>query len=1336
MGFLRTVPWMVAFALVSGANAVYSLGPTARPASDGRGLTVSWSASSVQRAAWLAPPPAGLPRALPEVSLKVALPPGDPQVSVQLIEADWVPTETAWDLEARESVVLGTRGVWRGIPYQELLLRPVRPSTGGAGTAELLASATLRVDLEAPGVRFAELGSATGRDGSAELFVNPADAQPIPGGAPIGRAPAAPEAGPAPGLRITVASDGLVRADYAWLTAHGFAPAGLDPRNYHLTCQGVEIPILVEGESDGVFGPGDAVVFYGQRAALPPRALWNGGDFTDTNVYWLRAGTSAGLRMNSVSAAPVSGFTPVTSFTTTVRCEEDNYFYVINHLRPNGSVWYWGPTFGADAGGAASVRHLTLNAPRATTGPTTVKLVTASWGPGTHSVSPRLNGNAPTGADPWSWDGVGLTEATWTFAGAPIAGANDLALTIPGFADHADYQIPDYVDLTYTRTLASESGSALLTPLNANAKYASAGYSAAPTILDLSRSDAATGLFLPRRLTGATFALGTATFEMPIDAGVSQRRVALSDSPALPAGAEAAAPPDLTAASAGADLLVITHPDFAPASTGSAWQLWLARRGAALSVRVVSVQEVFDNFSAGLFDPPALRSFLQVVGASWTTKPRWVLLVGDGTWDYENRLLASGFKNTVPTMAFEDLGDSVRFGRYVSDAWFADWDGDGYSDAAVGRLPVHSASESEGLFAKLLAYEDQSLSGTWYKTATYVADRTDAYGQEFETYLNFLSATWTGSPWLSSKLYFGQSSGDPVQFASTLRSGFPGGAILTYSGHGFLNSWGYDLGASSFFSGNAVRNVAGTLYSDVDLLAASNQLPFLLQGTCYSSAFAEPTVTSLSEDLLDRPDRGSVGSVGQSTIGYSEEEQAFNDAFFSQAFGAAKVRRTGDLSEAGRFSLPSSNARAVFGNVLLGDPCLSLRLPAPPAPGTLQANPLNASVALTWSDATPAPAAYRLYRSANGGATWALVPASPFPASQTTYTDTGLTNAVTYSYYVTSLDGAGFEGPPSSVASATPLNPNPPAVPAGFTATDSGTGDSVDLHWTANAEADLAGYTLWWGTTSGVYTASQSQPKGAVATRLSGLTQGVTYYFTLTATNTSGRTSAPAPEVHATLTSSPLAVRPPALIADLRVTRSGSDLVLTWTKPLVDVGGQAVSVSSFQLFRVVGIYDWNLDTVSLSSPNARVTIPATSATTYSYTDSGAVTIAGTVTYLVVAFDPGGDRSPASNPPPAPVLGLRVTRSATTGKTLLTFPPVTSVMTGSGPALVDHYAVYGFYPVTSASDHVRPPAPVLQATVPADLPTCEGTALVCDGTTAPPLFYTVVAVDRRGNTSLY
>ncbi|MCX7829608.1 MAG: fibronectin type III domain-containing protein, partial [Acidobacteria bacterium] len=313
----------------------------------------------------------------------------------------------------------------------------------------------------------------------------------------------------------------------------------------------------------------------------------------------------------------------------------------------------------------------------------------------------------------------------------------------------------------------------------------------------------------------------------------------------------------------------------------------------------------------------------------------------------------------------------------------------------------------------------------------------------------------------------------------------------------------------------------------------------------------------------------------------------------------------------------------------------------------------------------------------------------------------------------------------------------PPAIPTGLKVSDLGTGNSLKVSWNANSESDLDHYTLYWGTASNVYTFSQNYPKTSTSATISGLTANITYYFALTASNTSNKTSAYSSEASGKPTNYPVAVRIPAMITDLTVERSGNDLVLKWSKPLVDVKGDPITVVSFDIYRVINQFNFNLDTVSLTYPNAKITVAAAEGQN-SYTDAGAVNLGSIVTYLVVAKDASGNRSPASHQPPSPIMTLRLTKSGSTGATLISFDPVTTTIDGKQTNLIVNYKLYGFYPISSSKDHINPSntvSPLNPLLLPVPLPSCEG-AVYCDSSTSPPLFYTVVAVDNRGNTSLY
>ena len=89
--------------------------------------------------------------------------------------------------------------------------------------------------------------------------------------------------------------------------------------------------------------------------------------------------------------------------------------------------------------------------------------------------------------------------------------------------------------------------------------------------------------------------------------------------------------------------------------------------------------------------------------------------------------------------------------------------------------------------------------------------------------------------------------------------------------------------------------------------------------------------------------------------------------------------------------------------------------------------------------------------------------------------------------------------------------PTPPAPPTGLTA---GAGDgSVTLGWDANGEPDLDGYNVYRGTAAGgPYTQLNASLVTATSYGDTGLQNGTTYYYVVSAVNTSAQESAPSAE--------------------------------------------------------------------------------------------------------------------------------------------------------------------------------------------------------------------------------
>jgi fibronectin type 3 domain-containing protein len=166
----------------------------------------------------------------------------------------------------------------------------------------------------------------------------------------------------------------------------------------------------------------------------------------------------------------------------------------------------------------------------------------------------------------------------------------------------------------------------------------------------------------------------------------------------------------------------------------------------------------------------------------------------------------------------------------------------------------------------------------------------------------------------------------------------------------------------------------------------------------------------------------------------------------------------------------------------------------PPVPGNLLAAAGNTQVNLSWNISAGATS-YHVKRSTTSGGGYTQISAP----TTNSFTDTGLTNGTTY-YYVVSALSAGSESADSTQASATPTVPLiPPAAPTGVQATAGSA--QVSLSWTATATA--SSYHVKRSTTSGGPYTQVAAPTTASDTD-SGLANGTTYYYVVSAVNAAG----------------------------------------------------------------------------------------------------------------------------------------------------------------------------------------------------------------------------------------
>ncbi len=234
-----------------------------------------------------------------------------------------------------------------------------------------------------------------------------------------------------------------------------------------------------------------------------------------------------------------------------------------------------------------------------------------------------------------------------------------------------------------------------------------------------------------------------------------------------------------------------------------------------------------------------------------------------------------------------------------------------------------------------------------------------------------------------------------------------------------------------------------------------------------------------------------------------------------------------------------------YGTGTSSDPVTATPLSTPGAPSGLTASVQNASIGLSWS----APAS-------NGGAsvtsytvsyTWSGGSDSATGISGTSTTITSLTNGTAYTFAVAAVNSEGT-GTSSGSATATPATT--PGTPTDLTATSGDT--SVDLSWTA--PASNGGATVTYTVTYGASTVTGIT---STSTTITGLTNGTSYSFTVTAVNSQG-SGAASSSASATPSTTPGAP------TNLAATSGNAQVALRWTPPS-STGG--ASITSYTITR-------------------------------------------------------------------------------------------------------------------------------------------------------------------------
>ena len=376
------------------------------------------------------------------------------------------------------------------------------------------------------------------------------------------------------------------------------------------------------------------------------------------------------------------------------------------------------------------------------------------------------------------------------------------------------------------------------------------------------------------------------------------------------------------------DMIIIAQPNF----TTQAERLAEAHRTKDnLTVRVVTPESIYNEFSSGTPDATAYRRFMKMFYDRKTSEadaPKYLLLFGDGSFD--NRKLTSAWKsvdmsNMLLTYQTEN---SLSSQSYVID------DYSGFLDDAdnkkslqnkklclgIGRFPIRTVEQATQMVDKVISYMENKNTGSWKNNLCFMADdgsNTDGFMTEHMEFADQLAGYVESEhpEFLVNKLYYDaykkdMTAGTYPDVRSGLQKLLKDGLLLfNYTGHGGTT---------------ALSDEKVLTQTDINQFTYTH-LPVWVTATCDFTRFDDLN-TSAGEDVFLNKSSGGIALFTTVRVAYSRPNFPINDNVIRNLFERNNGRRRtlGEVMQATKNTLSSVYK---LGFCLIGDPAVKMAYP-------------------------------------------------------------------------------------------------------------------------------------------------------------------------------------------------------------------------------------------------------------------------------------------------------------------------------------------------------------------------------------------------------------------------
>jgi hypothetical protein len=743
--------------------------------------------------------------------------------------------------------------------------------------------------------------------------------------------------------KIAVPAEGVYKLDAAFLSSlglsgnipssqlrlYGKSTAMLPESNsapYSDDLQEVALQVVDGG--DGILNGSDYALFYSNGpnqwvADSMARRFTHQKNLYSGRVYYYLTVGSTGKRVESQSLSPAPAAT-LASF-------DERYFHELDSVNflLSGKEWF-GEEFSNMPGRSLSRPFAVPGANALPGSPVTLRTAVAARSVNAGSqFSVAINNSVVLGLTLPGVSSQNLAPFAQLAEGEGNAPAAQSGLTLtyqftPGSFNAQGWL--NWFELLYRRPLALAPNQSLLfrdwsSRASGAIQYVITGADASTQVWDV--SDPLTPVKMNTALSGSELRFSA-------EGGRLREYVAFSGGTPTPQGVGRVPNQDLHNTT-GADYIIITHPTFlSQAQRLAAFH----QERSGLRTAVVTTDQVFNEFSAGVPDPSALRDFVKMYydryRADWTASGKYLLLLGKGSFDYKDRLK----NNTALVPVYESPSSVDPLSTYTSDDFFGFLDDNedinsgmlvNTLDIGIGRIPARSPEEATQFVDKLVAYHAPESLGPWRNNLNFVADDED-FNLHLQDAEVLTTTTQSTAPVYNNyKIYLdafrqegGLAGGRYPQANEIINNNIYNGTLIwNYSGHG------------------GPLRLAEEVVLDQSIVSNwrnAGRLPLFITATCDFAPYDNPAVSSLGENLLVRPQTGAIALMTTTRVVFAFSNRIMNNNYLRIALerdSAGRYRTLGEAVQAAK-NFTYQTSQDVINNrkfSLLGDPAMTLGFP-------------------------------------------------------------------------------------------------------------------------------------------------------------------------------------------------------------------------------------------------------------------------------------------------------------------------------------------------------------------------------------------------------------------------